>query len=54
MKKKTISLLMAASLAVSSLAGGIVSFAEESESDHPFCMGAVYRSDGDVLREIIE
>ena len=31
MKKKTISLLMAASLAASSLAGGIVSFAEEAE-----------------------
>ena len=31
MKKKTISLLMAASLAASSLAGGIVSFAEESD-----------------------
>ena len=56
MKKKTISLLMAASLAASSLAGGIVSFAGGSPIRlHPFWYGLPFTgSDGDVLREIID
>ena len=54
MKKKTISLLMAASLAVSSLAGGIVSFAEESDPITLSVWAPFTGSDGDVLREIID
>ena len=54
MKKKTISLLMAASLAASSLAGGIVSFAEESDPITLSVWAPFTGSDGDVLREIID
>ena len=54
MKKKTISLLMAASLAASSLACGIVSFAEESDPITLSVWAPFTGSDGDVLREIID
>ena len=54
MKKKTISLLMAASLATASLAGGIVSFAEESDPITLSVWAPFTGSDGDVLREIID
>ena len=54
MKKKTISLLMAAALASSMLAGGIVGYAEESDPITLSVWAPFTGSDGDVLREIID
>ena len=52
MKKKTMSLLLAASMAAASLAGGTV-FAEESEPITLSVWAPFTGTDGDVLREIV-
>lgn len=54
MKKKTMSLLMAAAMAASSFAGGIVGCAEEADPITLSVWAPFTGSDGDVLREIID
>ena len=53
MKKKTMSLLLAASMAAASLAGGTVLAEESSEPINLTVWAPFTGTDGDVLREIV-